>query len=195
MAQHILTTWENVPQESRNRFRRRRKWYILQGILYVAAGTLAIILPLATALAVEILLGALLFVGGISKAVTSIGKQESGWYWASALLAILTGGLMLWNPWAGLVALSALVAVFLVLEGVLEIFYAFRFKPLPGWAWLLSSGIISLLLGLAAFVLFPLIGMLYIGIILGISLLLYGAALLILLGRLEHALTPDYSRE
>lgn len=176
---HIVVTWNDIPEPLQNDIQRHRKWYVFQGALFVIVGVLAIILPITTALAGGIVLGALLLVGGIAKAVTSIGRHASGWSWASALLAIVTGGLMLWSPWAGLLALSALVAVFLVLDGITEIFVAFRFKPLFDWGWLLASGVISLILGIGAFVFFPLGGMLYVGIAIGASLLFYGVALLV----------------
>ncbi|HEX5055892.1 MAG TPA: DUF308 domain-containing protein [Gammaproteobacteria bacterium] len=182
---HVMT-WEDIPVNTRQQIRSHRGWYTFQGILYIVAGALAVILPIATALAVEILLGVLLLAGGISKVIASIGngKRESAWSWTSAILAVLTGGLMLWHPWAGLAALSALVTVFLVFDGIAEIFFAFRFKPLSGWGWLLTSGIVSLLLGLSGIFLFPLLGMVYIGISVGVSLMIYGISLLTVVGRL-----------
>lgn len=181
---HIVVTWNDIPEPLQNDIQRHRKWFVFQGALFVIVGALAIILPIATALTLGAVLGALLLVGGIVKALTSIGRHASGWSWASAILAIITGGLMMWNPWAGLLALSALVAVFLVFEGITEIFVAFRFKPLFEWGWLLASGVISLILGIGAFVFFPLVGMLYVGIAVGISLLFYGMALLMVVREL-----------
>src|SRR5688572_9498433 len=109
---HVLT-WEDIPEDTRQQIRRRRGWYIFQGIVYIVAGISAVILPVATALAAEVLLGVLLLISGIAKVVTSIGngKRESAWSWTSAVLAILTGGLMLWYPLTGLMALAALVTV------------------------------------------------------------------------------------
>lgn len=173
-----IVTWNDIPEPVQNNIQRQRKWFVFQGALFVIVGVLAIILPVATALTVEIILGALLLAGGLAKAATSISKHAFGWSWASAVFAIITGALMLWRPWTGLLALSALVAVFLVFEGVSEIFVAFRFKPLFEWGWLFASGIISLLLGIGAFILFPLVGMIYIGVAVGVSLLFYGVALL-----------------
>lgn len=179
---HIVT-WNDIPEPVQNDIQRHRKWFVFQGALFVIVGALATALPVATALAVEIVLGASLLIGGFAKALT-VGKHGSGWSWASAILAMIIGVLMLWHPWAGLMALSALVAAFLVFEGVAEIFVAFRFKPLFEWGWLFASGVISLLLGLGAFVFFPLLGMIYIGVAVGLSLLFYGLALLMVVREL-----------
>lgn len=183
-----VITWEDIPEDTKQQIRSHRGWYIFQGIVYTVAGILAVVLPIATALTVEILLGVVLFIGGGAKIVTSIGngKRESAWSWTSAGLAILAGGLMLWYPWAGLVALSALVTVFLVFEGITEIFFAFRFKPLKAWGWILASGILGLVLGLSGIILFPLLGMIYIGVAVGVNLLFYGIALLTLIGGMRR---------
>ena len=175
MAQ--IVTWNDIPEPVQNDIQRHRGWFVFQGVTFIIVGTLAIALPVATAMAVEIVLGAALLVGGLAKIVT-FGKHASGWSWGSALFAILVGALMVWRPWTGLLALSALVAAFLVFEGVTEIFVAFRFKPLFEWGWLFAAGVISLLLGVGAFVFFPLLGMIYIGVAVGFSLLFYGMALL-----------------
>jgi uncharacterized membrane protein HdeD (DUF308 family) len=175
MAQ--IVTWNDIPEPVQNDIQRHRHWFVFQGALFVVVGALAIGLPVVTALALEIVLGTALLVGGLARIVT-FGKHASGWSWASSICAVIIGALMLWRPWAGLVALSALVSAFLVFEGITEIFVAFRFKPLFEWGWLFASGIISLLLGIGAFVFFPLLGMVYIGVAVGLSLLFYGVALL-----------------
>lgn len=172
-----FVTWNDIPEPVQNDIQRHRHWFVFQGALFVILGALAIALPVVTALAVEIVLGAALLASGVAKIIT-LGKHTSGWSSASAVLAVIVGALMLWQPWAGLLALSALAAAFLVFEGVTGVFVAFRFKPLFEWRWLFASGVVSLLLGVGAFVFYPMLGIIYIGVAVGLSLLFYGVALL-----------------
>ena len=67
--------------------------------------------------------------------------------------------------------------MFLVL-GVVKVMYAFAFRPLSGWGWVLFSGIISLLLGVMILADMPWAAATILGILLAVELLSNGVFLL-----------------
>jgi len=156
-------------------------WYTFQGILFIVFGVLAIILPSITALSLELILGVLLLTSGLLAAFSNIRSHV---HWSglfAAIIAIIVGAVMLVKPIVGLVALSLLVAIFLSLKGISEIIMAFKFKPLNSWGWLLFSGIITLVLATVAWLNFPFMSIVYLGIIIGLNMILYGLSLLALI--------------
>lgn len=155
-----------------------RGWYIFQGIAFVIAGGLAILLPSFTAIGFGLVIGALLLVSGGIQAVASIKSKFHWWSWVSALLSLVVGALMIINPVAGTVALATIVAIFLLLEGITELFLAFTLKPIKSWIWLLLSGLVSLVLALIVFAGWPGASLILLGVMIGINLIFYGLALL-----------------
>lgn len=87
---------------------------------------------------------------------------------------------MLLHPMAGTVALATLLAVFFAVEGVAEVFLSLEFRPARNWGWLLASGIVSLVLAVILFAGWPQTTVFFLGIMIGINLLFYGAAVLAL---------------
>lgn len=155
-----------------------RSWYIFQGTAFVIAGVLAIILPNVTAIGFSVLIGAVLFASGFIQAIAAFTAKSHWWAIISAVLSLSVGGWMIFNPVAGSVALATILAIFLLLEGIAELFLAYQLRPVINWGWLLISGIVSLLLGFIVFAGWPGASLVLLGIIIGINLLFYGTALL-----------------
>jgi len=156
-----------------------RGWYIVEGILFIAIGVLAIAMPNVTAFAIEFLLAALFLIGGIARFGYGLFNPQHRWWrlFSGAVYAIAGGAIFIW-PIAGLTALLAIVGALLLLEGVFDIAIAFALRPARNWAWMLVAGIISLVLGVLVFAGFPIAGILYLAIVLGASFILYGIAVL-----------------
>jgi uncharacterized membrane protein HdeD (DUF308 family) len=49
------------------------------------------------------------------------------------------------NPMKGALAITLLIAVVFLIQGVIRIALAFRVRPQAGWGWLLAAGLIALL--------------------------------------------------
>ncbi len=171
---HLTDISLNITQQ----VSEHRRWYIFQGIVFVVAGLLAIILPAATAIGFGLVIGALLLVSGFIQAIASFGSKLHWWSLVSAFLSLIVGVLMIFNPVAGTVAVATILAVFLVLEGITELFLAYQLRPVKNWGWLLLSGLASLVLAYIVFAGWPSTSLVVLGIIIGINLLLYGVALL-----------------
>ncbi|MDB2414815.1 DUF308 domain-containing protein [Rickettsiales bacterium] len=170
----------NVKKNIAQHVNQYKNWYKFQGIVFIIAGILAIILPSATAIGFSFLIGALLIISGFIQAVACFRTKSHWWSTISALLSLIIGLLMIFNPVAGTVALATILAVFLLLEGIIEIILSFQFRSVKNWDWLLLSGLVSLILAYIVFSGWPGASLILLGIIIGINLLLYGIALFVI---------------
>lgn len=165
-------------EQIRYRIRLYRKWYLLQGLLFMIMGCLAVILPVATGLSFDLIFGGLLLAGGVSKALTSVGARISAWSFVSAGLAVIAGLLLLLKSWSDPLELTALIAIFLLAEAVTEVFLAFNFKPARYWGRLLLLGLVTFAAAAGTWYVFPPFSIFYITAVLSVNMLLYGVTLL-----------------
>lgn len=129
-------------------FRSHWLLFILAGGLLIAAGGVAIIVPAASLLAPNEVLGLVLMFVGIAQIVQS-GKmrRESlfAWHLALGLLAAIGGVLIRLDPFPGIVTITLLMAIVFAVHGLTQIAFAAKVRPLKGWFWFLASGFIALL--------------------------------------------------
>jgi uncharacterized membrane protein HdeD (DUF308 family) len=171
---------ERVTQELKS----HKGKYIFQGTAFIIFGVLAAALPVATALSAELLIGVVLLLSGIFQLVLTIKSRMHWWSLLSSCLSMIIGILMVWKPLAGLLAVVTLMAVFMTIEGIFELFLAFEFRPVRNWNWMLFSGIITLILAAILWIGFPAFDVLYLGWVIAINLILYGLSLLMLVWRI-----------
>ena len=121
--------------------------------------------------------GALLVVGGIAQAIEAF--PHTGWtsktpHVLIALIYIAAGVFAIYDPVAASLSLTLFVAAMLLVVGALRAVMAFQMRPLRGWGWVLAGGIMSLLLGIAIFVQWPVSGLLAIGLFVALELMIAG---------------------
>ena len=158
-------------------------WLLALGILMIILGVFAIAAPVVATLAVQIALGWILVVGGIAQGVHAFMVRSWGGFLLqllSAALYLLIGILLLVNPVEGALALTFVLAVFLIVEGAFRIFLALRLRDHRGWGWILTSGLLSLVLGVLIWAEWPVAGLWVIGLLVGIQLLFTGWSLVML---------------
>lgn len=157
--------------------REHRKFYLFEGALLTLVGVLAIVIPAATAVAINIIIAIALLIGGVGRLVTS-GRRTSDRIWKllGGLLFLVGGLLMLLFPMQGVAALVLVLGVMLLLEGVLGIAAALSWQSHRFSGWFLASGILSLILGLIVLAMFPEAGVFYLAIIVGLSFILSGVS-------------------
>lgn len=164
----------------RETVKRYSLWYLLQGVLMVAAGVLALIYPLLASVAMVYLLAWILIVSGVLQAIGLIGARDVPHYWLqliSVVLAIVIGVLLLNQPESGLLLMTVLLIVFFMVEGISKIIFALTIRPFPNWGWVLASGIVGILLAVYLWANMPIASEWVLGILLGIMLISEGAAL------------------
>ena len=173
----------------------REHWvlFLIEGIVLVVLGILAIVVPPLATIAFTLFLGWLFLISGIVGLFTTFwARQAPGFWWSlfSAVLAIAAGIVLLAWPISGAVSLTLLLIVFFTIEGVLSIMYALEHKKeLSGrWGWMLVSGIIDLVLAAIILIGLPGTAVWALGLLVGINMLFGGSALIAMA---LHARTPD----
>jgi uncharacterized membrane protein HdeD (DUF308 family) len=157
--------------------------FLTEGIVLLALGVLAIVVPPIATIAVEVLIGWLLLMSGIVGLVATLRMRAApGFWWSmvSAVLGIVAGIVLLRWPLSGAVSLTLILTVFLVVEGLATILYALEHKrEVSGrWGVMLVSGIIDLFLAGMIFAGLPGTAAWAIGLLIGINLVFGGSALI-----------------
>jgi uncharacterized membrane protein HdeD (DUF308 family) len=150
--------------------------FLMLGILMVACGTVAIVIPPLATLYTAMVLGILLMVAGVVTIISSfwIGK------WSGMLLHLLAGILYLVvgfiisdRPIAGAAFITLFIAATFIVLGLFRIASALSLR-FTQWGWTLINGIITLLLGIVIYRHFPESALWVIGILVGVELLMNG---------------------
>jgi len=158
-------------------------WSIALSVLMIVAGILAIASPLAAGVAVNIFVAWLLVFSGAVHLVFAWYRPSTGgllWELLVGILYIFIGGYLLMHPVAGLASLTLALAIYLLVEAVLEFVLGFTLRPLPGSGWLLVDGIITLILAVMIWRTWPSSTGWVIGTLVGISMLFSGTSRLML---------------
>lgn len=153
------------------------KWFTIFGIIVVIAGIAAIIFPLASTLAIKLIIGwALLFlgVGYLISAFRSEKKAGRTMNMVLGALFVIVGGWMAFNLFEGVIGLTIILAVSFVVQGFIEVSDAWSRRPGVGWGWLMVSGIISILAGVLIFNDLPSSAVWALGLLVGINLISSG---------------------
>lgn len=159
------------------------KLYLVEGIVLVTLGLIAVVIPPVATLAVTFLFGWLFLVSGvIGLATTFMMRHAPGFWWAlvSAALGVLVGGMLLAQPAQGALSLTLVLAVFFAIEGVVSIMFALDHKrELSGrWGLMLVSGVVDLALAVMIIAGLPSTAAWAIGLLVGINMLFGGTALI-----------------
>ena len=132
MAMSLDAAAEVFKEAMRQTVRRYSLWYLMQGVLLMAAGFLAIIYPVISSVAVIVLLGWLLIISGVLQGISLIGARHVPLFWLqliSVILAVLIGILFLRDPEQGLLTITLLLIVFFMIEGISKVVFALTIRP------------------------------------------------------------------
>lgn len=172
----------SVRQEIREIARGHSRWLIGAGALTMLFGLLCIAAPLVSGLGVNVVVGVLFLLAGwvevLGGARLRKGTKGRGWMVFGGALSILLGIYMLARPLQSLLALTWVLCIVFVVQGVLRCLSAFELRPLRGWGWMLFSGAVTVLLGLFLLANWPFSGAWLIGTLFGVYVLMAGWTLL-----------------
>ena len=149
----------------------------------VVLGVVAIVFPMASTLVATLIVGWLLLLFGVIALIGSLSIHGTGAFFGALLVALLmiaAGIFLLFNPVAGEIALTLLVAGLFSLQGAFELSFAFEMRPQQGWVGLLVSGIISVLAAILIVAAWPGISLVLLGILFGVNFASSGIAYLLL---------------
>ncbi len=164
-------------EDMQARIKENWGWFLALGIALVIGGIILVAAPLATSVAVTVLIAAVLFVGGLVQIYNAFKTQgTSGFLWnlITGIIAVIGGIVIYFNPLAGTFALTLVIAAIFVAQGVSQILLAFKLKPHEGWVWVLIAGIVSLAAGAMIWMDLPGSAAWALGLIAGVSVLVNG---------------------
>lgn len=170
---------QEADQEMLTTIKRHAGLGIVVGILVVIAGFLALFSPLVAGLSVAIAVGVLLIASGVSRLFLAFKMGSFGpglLVFVIGLLSIVAGGYMVSRPGLALATLTLFLAAYFFVDGIFEIIWAFRLRPIKGWGWTLFSGIVALALGIMIWRQFPISGMWAVGTLAGIHMIFGGSS-------------------
>jgi len=183
MTQEPGNEIRKLKSEMKAAAREHWKAFLIEGILLVVLGLAAIIVPPLASLAVTIFVGWMFLISGVAGlALTFWARGVPGFWWAliSAVLAIVAGGVLLAQPVQGVYALTLVIGVYFVAEGVATIMYALehRRELSERWLWLLVAGMFDILISFMIIAGLPGSAEWAIGLLVGINLVFGGGSLI-----------------
>jgi uncharacterized membrane protein HdeD (DUF308 family) len=148
-------------------------WIMAYGVVSVALGAAAFVWPFAATAIATVAIGAFLFVSGVLAIAAGLlghGSESRGY---SVLLGIV-GAIMALEPATGALSLTLMVAIWLAVRGMLELYWGFRLRRRK--ALMIALGAANLLLAIFILWTVPYAALTLPGFILGISFVFGGVA-------------------
>ena len=167
-------------QAMRQSVSRHRMLYLVQAVLMIIGGVVAILFPVFASATFVLFLGWILIASGIIQSISLVTSRNHPSFWLAlipAVLAIVVGVLLLRNVAGGMLVISILLIVFFMVEGISKIVFALTIRPLSGWFWVLASGVLAVVLAVILWNSMPVTAGWLIGLLLGVNLITEGMAL------------------
>ena len=161
---------------------RRRWWSTVWGLLSIVLGVIAIVAAFWATLATVLFFAVLLTLVGISQIVdATTSRDEPGFAWrlGIGILTAVVGAMILLDPVGGAIGLTLLLAIFFISAGVFRLILASQLSG-NGKGWFAASGVLDLVLGVLILLHWPASGVWVIGLFLGIDLIVFGLAIVML---------------
>ena len=179
MAAIRTVSTTSVKIKDRQYLREKWGWFFVVGTLLTILGVAAMATPFVASIAVTLFVGTLLLVSGVMQMVHAFGFRKVGDFigeMALSIIGILVGLYMIFNPMLGVSALTLVLGIYLIVEGISKTYIACRWRPIQGWQWGLFSGIIAIILGILIFLRWPFTAFWLIGVLLGINFIFMGTS-------------------
>jgi uncharacterized membrane protein HdeD (DUF308 family) len=151
------------------------------GIIMILLGVLAVILPLATGIAISVVVSWIIALAGLAYLASAFAGRNAGafiWRMLIGLVYVLGGGYLGLHPQIALASLTIVTAAIFAIEGVLELVTFFQFRAFAGSGWVLFDAIATLLLACLVGLPWPSSSSWAIGVILGVNLIVTGSTVL-----------------
>ena len=158
------------------RLRRSWVWFLILGVVLIAAGSLAIAAAFVTTMASIVLFGILLLAGGAVQLINAfLARTWKGFvlHLFAGLLYLVVGLLMVEHPVQAAEGLTLMLATAFLLGGAVRIVYAL-IHSFAGRNWIVMNVFISLILGIAIWRQLPESSLWVIGLFIGVDLIING---------------------
>ena len=162
--------------------RRATLLSVALGLLLVVGGVVGLIYVLLATITSAILFAWLLMVAGVLALVDAWQRRGKDGFWTSALTGVpnlAVGVIIVWKPAESLVALTMAVAVLLLVGGMFRLVIAIA-GGIPGSGWTVLHGVVDIFLAVLIITNLPTASFYVLGVMLSVSLLVDGTALVVL---------------
>ena len=165
-------------------------WSIALGILMIIAGIIAMFAPWEAGLVITLVVGWSAIFNGFAQIIFGF-RTHGGWHIflevVLGIIYIIAGIYLLVHPRVGLLALTLILASFLLVYGIFALALAFRMRPNRGWGWVLFDAIVTILLGVLIWLHWPWNSAWVVGTLFGISIFISGITRLMMTLALRSA--------
>ena len=181
-----------LTQEAKS-IRKHWGWFLALGTVQIVAGPLAVGFVFGATLATVVTLGVLLLIAAGAQMAAALLARDWDGFFLFLLLAFLyavAGFLTLQHPLLAAEGLTLMLAALFLVVGLFRIAVALV-DQVPSWGWLLSNGIVTVLLGLAIWQQWPASGLWVLGLFVGIELIVNGVTWSVLAVGVRNGLAPS----
>jgi uncharacterized membrane protein HdeD (DUF308 family) len=157
-------------------------WFLAFGIVLAALGIGAIVRSITSTVVSMMFFGWLLLFASVIQFVEAFMVGRWAGFFLHLLIAILfavTGILMVIRPVISAEAATLVMSVFFLIGGLFQLIYALCVH-VPGWGWQALNGAVASILGFLLLAEWPISGLYAIGLFIGIDLVFYGWAWILL---------------
>ena len=169
----------NMFLEGLEEIRKSWGWFLVLGILLIILGVVCLgTTQIATTVSIQVL-GWVLALSGVVWLVNAFQALSWGGFFLYLLNAIIrgvVGYLLIRHPNAGAAGITLLLASLFIVGGLFRIVGASVIQ-FPRWGWTVFAGACSVILGVILLVYWPAASTFFIGMAIGIDLIVDGAAL------------------
>ena len=167
-----------------------KKYAKISGIFFIVLGSIGIIFPTFMSWTTLAFVSYLMLFTGISAGWLTWTSNKEDWAgWLKSFLLILVSIFMIFYPMQGVATLGLLFAMYFFTDAFAGFGLAFSMKPQKNWILWFLNATTSLVLGVIFVAGWPFSSLYMVGLLVGISLLFDGIALLsggILLEKIEE---------
>ncbi|HMK30821.1 MAG TPA: DUF308 domain-containing protein [Terriglobales bacterium] len=172
--------------------KRATGWSIVWAVLLILAGILSIAMPMASAIAVNLIVGWLVIFAGVAHLILAFHIKGAGpfiWELLVGVVYIVCGWYLLTRPLVGIASLTLLLAAAFFVEGILEVVAFFNLRSAPGAGWMLFDGLVTIVLACLIWAHWPSTSAWVIGTLVGISLIISGVTRLMVSAKVRSVAT------
>lgn len=169
-----IDTIENIESAA---LKRNWGWLLGLGILFVILGCIGLGMVIGLTIASVLFLGVLLIIAGFSQIIDVFKSNQwkgVAWHALIAVLYIIGGGIVIYDPILASTLITVLIAWVLIIIGVTRLIMASALRQAAGWGWLVLAGITAIILGVLILLQWPYSGLWVLGLFIAIELLVNG---------------------
>jgi uncharacterized membrane protein HdeD (DUF308 family) len=163
-------------------------WFLALGILLIILGVACIVYDVTATLTTVLVFGWLLLISGVFALVHAFTIGSWGGFFLfllSALLRGVTGYLLVRYPVSGAEGLTLVLGSFFIVGGLFRAIGSGMAK-FPSWGWTVFSGVVSVALGIMVLWQWPSTGLWFIGLAVGVDLVVDGVAVSSFAAAIHH---------